>query len=162
MRLLLGSGGYRTPERVALLGEQMRSFFGPLRRLLFVPHALHDHESYVRKMTERGLHAVYRVVRVDERRTLRRPAVQPRVVEPDVTEAERRLARRRRARRLVFLFRLERLGQAKPAGIVGVEVRVQVPIRSTRAASRVRDRTREGVRSSEPAAWGNVSRVGAA
>src|ERR1700719_1516354 len=59
MRILLGSGGYRTPERVALLGEQMRSFFGPLRRLLFVPYALHDHDAYVQKMLERGLNAGY-------------------------------------------------------------------------------------------------------
>jgi dipeptidase E len=59
MRLLLGSGGYRTPERVALLAEQMRSFFGPVRRLLFVPHALQDHDAYVAKMIERGIHAGY-------------------------------------------------------------------------------------------------------
>ena len=58
-RILLGSGGFRTPERVALLCEQMRSFFGPLRRLLFVPYALHDHDAYVQKMLERGLHAGY-------------------------------------------------------------------------------------------------------
>src|SRR5690242_19019343 len=59
MHLLLGSGGYRTPERVALLAEQMRSFFGPVRRLLFVPYALQDHDAYVQKMTERGIHAGY-------------------------------------------------------------------------------------------------------
>jgi dipeptidase E len=59
MRILLGSGGYRTPERVALIGDQMRSFFGPLRRLLFVPYALHDHDAYVQKMLERGLNAGY-------------------------------------------------------------------------------------------------------
>jgi hypothetical protein len=28
MRLLLGSGGFRTPERVAVLAEAMRAFFG--------------------------------------------------------------------------------------------------------------------------------------
>jgi len=59
MRILLSSGGYRTPERVAHLAEQMRSFFGPVRRLLFVPYALQDHEAYVQKMIERGLHAGY-------------------------------------------------------------------------------------------------------
>jgi dipeptidase E len=59
MRILLSSGGYRTPERVALLAEQMRSFFGPVRRLLFVPYALQDHDAYVQKMTERGIHAGY-------------------------------------------------------------------------------------------------------
>jgi dipeptidase E len=59
VKLLLGSGGYRTPERVALLGEQMRSFFGPIQRLLFVPFALHDHDGYVRSMIERGINAGY-------------------------------------------------------------------------------------------------------
>jgi dipeptidase E len=58
-RLLLGSGGFRTPERVALLAEQMRSFFGPVRRLLFVPYALADHDKYVQGMIERGIHAGY-------------------------------------------------------------------------------------------------------
>src|SRR5213594_3311179 len=59
MRVLLGSGGYRTPERVALLAEAMRDFFGSTRRLLFVPYALADHDGYVAKMTERGINAGY-------------------------------------------------------------------------------------------------------
>jgi dipeptidase E len=58
-RLLLGSGGFRTPERVAVLAEQMRSFFGPMRRLLFIPYALADHDGYVKGMIERGIHAGY-------------------------------------------------------------------------------------------------------
>jgi dipeptidase E len=57
MRILLGSGGYRTPERVAFLANAMRAFFGDISRLLFVPYALQDHDGYVRSMTERGLHA---------------------------------------------------------------------------------------------------------
>ncbi len=59
MRLLLGSGGFRTEERIRLLAERMRPFFGPIRRLLFVPYALGDHDGYVQLMTERGLHAGY-------------------------------------------------------------------------------------------------------
>jgi dipeptidase E len=59
MRLLLGSGGFRTPQRVAVLAEAMRSFFGPVRRLLFVPYALRDHDAYLQMMVERGLHAGY-------------------------------------------------------------------------------------------------------
>src|SRR5277367_844442 len=57
MRILLGSGGFRTPERVALLCDQMRSFFGPVRRLLFVPYALHNHDAYVQMLLKRGLDA---------------------------------------------------------------------------------------------------------
>lgn len=58
-RLLLGSGGFRTPERVTVLAEHMRGFFGPVRRLLFVPYALHDHDAYVQTMIERGINAGY-------------------------------------------------------------------------------------------------------
>jgi len=58
-RVLLGSGGFRTPERVSLLAAQMRSFFGPASRLLFVPYALQDHDGYVKSMIERGIHAGY-------------------------------------------------------------------------------------------------------
>jgi dipeptidase E len=59
MRVLLGSGGFRTPERIATLAEQMRSFFGPVPRLLFVPYAVRDHEGCLAKMVERGLNAGY-------------------------------------------------------------------------------------------------------
>src|SRR4051812_50098814 len=59
MRILLGSGGFRTPERVARLAGLMREFFGPVRRLLFVPYALADHDAYLRSVAERGLDAGY-------------------------------------------------------------------------------------------------------
>jgi dipeptidase E len=59
MRVLLGSGGFRTSERVAIFTEQMRSFLGPVRRLLFLPYALADHDAYVRAIVERGLHGGY-------------------------------------------------------------------------------------------------------
>jgi dipeptidase E len=59
MRVLLGSGGFRTEERVHLLAEQMRSFFGDVERLLFVPYALHDHDRYVEVLTQKGLNAGY-------------------------------------------------------------------------------------------------------
>jgi len=59
MRILLGSGGFRTPERVALLSAEMRSFFGPVERLLFLPYALADHDGYVRTMTDKGIGAGY-------------------------------------------------------------------------------------------------------
>jgi len=59
MRVLLGSGGFRTPERIELLVEQMQSFFGPLDRLLFIPYALRDHEGYAQAILDKGLHAGY-------------------------------------------------------------------------------------------------------
>src|SRR5262249_42729342 len=59
MRVLLGSGGFRTPERIQTLTTPMRTFFGPIRRLLFVPYALADHDGFVRTMQERGIDAGY-------------------------------------------------------------------------------------------------------
>jgi dipeptidase E len=59
MRVLLGSGGFRTEERIQLLAEQMRSFFGDVERLLFVPYARQDHDRYVEVLTEKGLNAGY-------------------------------------------------------------------------------------------------------
>lgn len=57
MRLLLGSGGFRSPERVGLLGEQMRSFFGPIEELLFIPYALKDQDTYAARLSRKGLNA---------------------------------------------------------------------------------------------------------
>jgi dipeptidase E len=59
MRVLLGSGGFRTPERVGALAEAMHAFFGSIGRLLFVPHALADHDGYLKQLEERGLNAGY-------------------------------------------------------------------------------------------------------
>jgi dipeptidase E len=59
MRLLLGSGGYRTDDRLRFVTEQVRSFFGDVPRVLFVPFAQHDHDAYLRKVVDKGLHAGY-------------------------------------------------------------------------------------------------------
>jgi dipeptidase E len=55
MRLLLGSGGFRTPERIQFLNRSLRSFLGSIDQLLFVPYALHDHDGYLSAIRERGL-----------------------------------------------------------------------------------------------------------
>jgi dipeptidase E len=59
MRLLLGSGGFRAQERIQFLTGQMRTFFGSIRRLLFIPYALQDHDGYVRALIEKGINAGY-------------------------------------------------------------------------------------------------------
>ena len=61
MRVLLGSGGFRTAERVRILHDVMRHHFGDVPRLLFVPYALNDHDTYARMLVERGLHAGYAI-----------------------------------------------------------------------------------------------------
>jgi dipeptidase E len=65
-RILLGSGGFRTPERVAFLTSEMQSFFGKVRRLLFVPYALQDHARYVDELRERGINAGYELVGIHD------------------------------------------------------------------------------------------------
>jgi dipeptidase E len=61
MRVLLGSGGFRTPERVAILTREMRAFFGSVGRLLFLPYALRDHDAYVQMLRDKGLDGGYEV-----------------------------------------------------------------------------------------------------
>jgi dipeptidase E len=55
--ILLGSGGFRTPARVAVWADQMRTVLGEIDRVLFIPYALADHDGYLRVMTERGFNA---------------------------------------------------------------------------------------------------------
>jgi dipeptidase E len=61
MKALLGSGGFRTDERRAIYVDAMQRHFGDIQRVLFIPWALHDHGRYVQLMTEKGLHAGYRL-----------------------------------------------------------------------------------------------------
>ncbi len=56
-RLLLGSGGMSTVERTAAWIGELNRFLGPVRRVLFIPHALADHDAYLQKMKERGFDA---------------------------------------------------------------------------------------------------------
>ena len=78
MRLLLGSGGFRTEERIARLVGEMKSFFGDISHLLFVPYALQDHDGYVQGIVEKGLHAGYELRGVhresDRRRAIEQAA----------------------------------------------------------------------------------------
>jgi len=58
-RVLLGSGGFRTPERRELLSASLREHFGDVGRVLFVPYAGFDHDAYTEAMAEHGLAAGY-------------------------------------------------------------------------------------------------------
>ncbi len=59
MRVLLGSGGFRTNERVRILRGRLQAHLGNVKQVLFVPYALHDHDKYLQTMTERGINAGY-------------------------------------------------------------------------------------------------------
>lgn len=52
MRLLLGSGGIGTQERRRVLREEFARHVGRARRILFVPHALDDHDGYTALLRE--------------------------------------------------------------------------------------------------------------
>ncbi len=62
MRVLLGSGGFRTPERIHNLQRHLRQHLGAITQVLFIPYALHDHDKYVEILTERGLNAGFELV----------------------------------------------------------------------------------------------------
>ena len=50
MKLLLGSGGIRTKERLSAWLEALRSFLGPGADVLFVPYALRDQDGYLERV----------------------------------------------------------------------------------------------------------------
>jgi dipeptidase E len=68
MRLLLGSGGFRTLERIEFFNRSLRGFLGSIDRLLFVPYALHDHDAYLAVIRERGLVNGFHVESIHQQR----------------------------------------------------------------------------------------------
>src|SRR5262249_3678942 len=64
MRLLLGSGGFRTPERIEFFNRSLRAFLGSIDQMLFLPYALHDHDGYLTVLRGRGLVNGLRVVSI--------------------------------------------------------------------------------------------------
>ncbi|MDP7062165.1 MAG: dipeptidase PepE [Planctomycetota bacterium] len=66
MRVLLGSGGFGNEERRAFFRSEMRSFFGDdVKRILFIPYALHDHQAYLEALHKRGFDAGYELIGID-------------------------------------------------------------------------------------------------
>ena len=61
MRLLLGSGGFRTEDRRHTLFDAMRDFFGATTEILFIPYALGDHDAYTQAIVDQGFHAGYQL-----------------------------------------------------------------------------------------------------
>ncbi len=59
MKVLLGSGGFRTEERRERLVAAMREHFGDIRRILFVPYAVGDPDTVLEMMRSRSLDAGY-------------------------------------------------------------------------------------------------------
>ena len=79
MRLLLGSGGLSTGARRSAWRRQLKDFLGPdVRRVLFVPWALKDHDRYVKLLVRRQFAADREVTSIHRARDPKRA----------VTEAE--------------------------------------------------------------------------
>lgn len=67
MKVLLGSGGFRSEERRANLRQEMVDFFGTeISRILFVPYALHDHDGYLQAMRKQGFDGGFELVGIQE------------------------------------------------------------------------------------------------
>lgn len=67
MRVLLGSGGFRSEERRANLHAEMRDFFGEsVGEIVFIPYALHDHDAYVAAMRNQGFDGGYNLRGIHE------------------------------------------------------------------------------------------------
>ena len=67
MKVLLGSGGFRSEERRENLRQEMVDFFGQgIARILFVPYALHDHDAYLHAMRTQGFDGGYELVGIHE------------------------------------------------------------------------------------------------
>ena len=52
MRLLLGSGGLRTPERQQVYFDEMASIFAECEEVVFIPYASDDHVVYTTRLAE--------------------------------------------------------------------------------------------------------------
>jgi dipeptidase E len=59
---MLGSGGFRGDTRRTALTAAMRRHFGDIKKLLFVPYALHDGDAYLKAMHTAGFDADYELV----------------------------------------------------------------------------------------------------
>jgi len=67
MRVLLGSGGFRSDERRENLRSEMQDFFGPsVSKILFIPYALHDYDAYLKSMKQHGFGGGYELVGIHE------------------------------------------------------------------------------------------------
>ncbi len=52
MRLLLGSGGLRTPERQQVYFDEMASILAECEEVVFIPYASDDHVDYTTRLAE--------------------------------------------------------------------------------------------------------------
>jgi len=66
MRILLGSGGIRTPERMNLYLKLMNENFKNCKRIIFIPYASHNYDDYTDSVRERFKDSDYEIIGIHE------------------------------------------------------------------------------------------------
>ena len=66
MKLLLGSGGVRTPERKSMYLQLMNENFKDCQRILFIPYASRDYDEYTNKVREMFRESEYEIIGIHE------------------------------------------------------------------------------------------------
>ena len=66
MKLLLGSGGVRTPERKSMYLQLMNENFKDCQRILFIPYASRDYDEYTNKVRDMFRESEYEIIGIHE------------------------------------------------------------------------------------------------
>ncbi len=66
MKLLLGSGGVRTPERKSMYLQLMNENFKDCQRILFIPYASRDYDEYTNKVRDMFRESEYEITGIHE------------------------------------------------------------------------------------------------
>ena len=66
MKILLGSGGIRTPERRKMYINLMNDNFKNCKKILFIPYASNNYDEYTDKVREMFEESSYEVVGIHE------------------------------------------------------------------------------------------------
>ena len=66
MKLLLGSGGVRTPERKSMYLQLMNENFRGCQKILFIPYASKDYDEYTNKVKEMFKESKYEIIGIHE------------------------------------------------------------------------------------------------
>ena len=72
MKLLLGSGGFGTPERQAAWAKALDQFLGPVRQVLFVPFAGFDYDLYLSGMRKLDFHSGRELIGIHQQKDPKR------------------------------------------------------------------------------------------
>jgi len=66
MKILLGSGGIRTPERKEMFLQLMNENFKNCKKIIFIPYASHDYEEYTNSVKDMFRDSNYEIIGIHE------------------------------------------------------------------------------------------------